>query len=100
MRDSIKKAIGETVQDMIDSGFKTSFTEKELNALDITIPEVQLTTHQIKGIREKIKFESNRFCQIIKRKPIFNKAMGTRKKKANGFHTSSPRSARKISTCS
>jgi len=43
-----EKAIGETVQDMLNSGFKTSFTEKELNSLGVTIPEVQLDTHQIR----------------------------------------------------
>jgi len=30
MRDSIKDAIGDTVQNLINSGIKTSFTEKEL----------------------------------------------------------------------
>ena len=33
----------------------TSFTEKELNALDVKIPEVSLTTAQIKEIRERLK---------------------------------------------
>ncbi|WP_320044968.1 hypothetical protein [uncultured Desulfobacter sp.] len=37
MRDLIKKAIGETVQDMINLGFKSVFTEKELNLLGVTI---------------------------------------------------------------
>ena len=33
MRDSIKTAIGETVQDMLNSGIKTSFTKRELDSL-------------------------------------------------------------------
>ncbi len=43
MKDSIKRAIGDTVQDLINNGITTSFTEKELNALGIEIPEVPLT---------------------------------------------------------
>ncbi len=44
MKNSVKKAIGNTVQELIDSGIKTSFTEKELNALGVKIQKVTLTT--------------------------------------------------------
>ncbi|RWX48653.1 hypothetical protein VT99_10691 [Candidatus Electrothrix marina] len=44
MRYSIKKAIGSTVQGFVDSGAKTSFTQKELNALDVKIPKINLTS--------------------------------------------------------
>ena len=43
MRDSIKQAIGETVQDMLDEGFNTSFTQKELQSLGINIPSIELS---------------------------------------------------------
>jgi|SaaInl8_200m_RNA_FD_contig_21_3197242_length_285_multi_6_in_0_out_0_1 hypothetical protein len=33
MRESIREAIGTTVQDMLDCGFTTSFTKKELDTL-------------------------------------------------------------------
>lgn len=69
MRDSIKKAIGETVQDIINSGFKTSFTEKELNSLGVTIPEVQFTTHQIKEIREILNLSQTVFAKLLNVSP-------------------------------
>jgi putative transcriptional regulator len=69
MRDSIKKAIGETVQDMINSGFKTSFTEKELNSLNVTIPEVRLTTQQIKNIRETLNLSQTVFAKLLNVSP-------------------------------
>ena len=50
MRESIKNAIAETVQDLIDSGIKTSFTEKELNKLGVEIPKVYLKSHQIQAV--------------------------------------------------
>ena len=69
MRDSIKNAIGETVQDMVNSGMKTSFTEKELHSLGIQIPEIQLTTHQIKAIREKMNLSQTVFAGLLNVSP-------------------------------
>jgi putative transcriptional regulator len=43
MRESIKNAIGGTVQDLINSGEKTSFTAKELKLLGIEIPKFSST---------------------------------------------------------
>jgi len=53
MRKSIKKAIGTTIQDMLDSGFQSSFTKKELNSLGVKIPDIVITSTDIKGIRKK-----------------------------------------------
>jgi|SRR6056297_669665 len=69
MRDSIKNAIGETVQDLINSGFKTSFTEKELNSLGVTIPEVHLDTYQIKAIRETLNVSQTVFAKLLNVSP-------------------------------
>ncbi|XCN73021.1 MAG: helix-turn-helix domain-containing protein [Candidatus Electrothrix aestuarii] len=69
MRDSIKKAIGDTVQDLINSGAKTSFTEKELNALNVKVPEVNLTTAQIKEIRERLKLSQAVFARLLNVSP-------------------------------
>lgn len=69
MRDSIKKAIGGTVQDLINSGLKTSFTEKELNSLGITIPEVKFATYQIKEIRESLNLSQTVFAKLLNVSP-------------------------------
>ncbi len=69
MRESIRKAIGETVQDIINSGLKTSFTEKELNSLGVTIPEVQLTNNQIKEIRENLSLSQTVFAKLLNVSP-------------------------------
>ena len=69
MRDSIKKAIGETVQGLVNSGLKTSFTEKELNSLGVTIPEVKLTTYQIKEIRENLNLSQTVFAKLLNVSP-------------------------------
>ncbi len=65
MRDTIKTAIGETVQDMIKSGIVTSFTKKELDSLGIIIPEIQLTANQIKNIRAQMKISQTVFAKLL-----------------------------------
>jgi len=69
MRAEIKKAIGETLQGLIDSGVKTSFTEKELNSLGVIIPEVQITTEQIKYIRARMKVSQTVFAKLLNVSP-------------------------------
>ena len=69
MKNSVKKAIGNTVQELIDSGIKTSFTEKELNALGVKIPEVTLTTYQIKEIRDNLKLSQTVFAKLLNVSP-------------------------------
>lgn len=69
MRESIKKAIGETVQDLMSAGIKTSFTQKELRSLGIKIPEVQMETHQIKAIREQMNLSQAVFAKLLNVSP-------------------------------
>jgi len=65
MRDSIKNAIGETVQDMINSGLKSSFTKKELDSLGVEIPDISLTQDQIKAIRKQMNLSQAVFALIL-----------------------------------
>ncbi|WP_428356346.1 helix-turn-helix domain-containing protein [Methyloprofundus sp.] len=65
MRESIKNAIGETVQDMMDSGIKVSFTKKELDLLGVEIPKVQLTTNQIIAIRKQMNLSQTVFAKVL-----------------------------------
>ncbi len=69
MRDSIKSSIGETIQGLIDSGIKTTFTKKELNSLGVVIPEVHLETPQIRNIREKLRLSQTVFAKLLNVSP-------------------------------
>jgi putative transcriptional regulator len=69
MRASIKKAIGTTVQDMLDSGLKSSFTKKELNSLGVKIPEIVITSVEIKEIREKTNLSQTVFAKLLNVSP-------------------------------
>lgn len=65
MRKSIKEAIGSTVQGLINSGLKTSFTEKELKGLGVKIPEVTMSAKDIQEIREKVKLSQSVFAKVL-----------------------------------
>ena len=65
MRNSIKDAISETVQDMINVGEEVSFTKKELDALGVTIPSVQLTSEQIQAIRKNMNLSQSVFAKLL-----------------------------------
>ena len=84
MRDSIKTAIGETVQDMLNSGIKTSFTKKELDSLGIKIPEIQLTTYQIKAIREQMNLSQTVFARLLNVSPSSIRQWEQGKRKPTG----------------
>jgi putative transcriptional regulator len=84
MRESIRKAIGETVQDLMGAGIKTSFTQKELRSLGIKIPEVQMETHQIKAIREKMNLSQTVFAKLLNVSPSSIRQWEQGKRKPTG----------------
>ena len=65
MRNGIKKAIGETIEDLIASGIKTSFSEKELKELGVKIPQVQMNPQEIHTIRENTKLSQSVFAKLL-----------------------------------
>lgn len=84
MRDSIKKSIGETVQDLMNSGVKTSFTQKELNSLGVEIPEVQLSAIQIQEIRKQINLSQTVFARLLNVSPSSIRQWEQGKRKPTG----------------
>ncbi len=84
MRDSIKNAIGETVQDLVNSGIKVSFTKKELDSLGIKIPEVQFTSGQIKQIRKRMNLSQLVFAKLLNVSPSSIRQWEQGKRKPSG----------------
>jgi len=84
MRDSIKKSISVTVQDLMNSGIKTSFTQKELNSLGVEIPEVQLSAIQIKEIRKQINLSQTVFARLLNVSPSSIRQWEQGKRKPTG----------------
>ena len=84
MRNSIKSAIGETVQDMVNSGIKVSFTKKELDSLGVEIPKVQFTSEQIIAIRKQMSLSQTVFARVLNVSPSSIRQWEQGKRKPSG----------------
>ncbi len=69
MRDSIKESIGNTIQDLLDIGISSSFTNKELNALGVEIATVDVSAEDIREIRSKIHLSQVVFAKLLNVSP-------------------------------
>ncbi len=57
------------VQNMIESGIDSSFTKKDIHTLGIKIPEIAITSAQIKEIRKKRYLSQTVFAQVLNVSP-------------------------------
>jgi putative transcriptional regulator len=69
MRKTIRNAVAESVKDLLDRGFSTSFTDKELKDLGIKIPEVQIEPEKVRRIRQKTRFSQTVFARLLNVSP-------------------------------
>ena len=65
MRESAREAIRNTLEDLIISGARTSFTEKELKELGIEIPDVKISAKEIREIRFKVNLSQSVFAKLL-----------------------------------
>jgi len=84
MRESIKSAIGETVQDMMNTRTKVSFTKKELDLLGVEIPKVQFTSNGIIAIRKQMNLSQTVFAKTLNVSTSSIKQWEQGKRKPNG----------------
>ena len=84
MREAIKDAIGDTVQNLILSGIKTSFSEKELKELGVIIPEVEIDAQDIQEIREKTNLSQSVFARLLNVSPSSVRQWEQGKRKPSG----------------
>ncbi len=84
MRESIKNAIGETIQGFILSGVKTSFSAKELKELGVIIPEVEIDARDIQEIRKSIKLSQTVFAKLLNVSPSSVRQWEQGKRKPSG----------------
>jgi len=62
----MKEAIGSLTQGLLESGLGSPFTEKELNALGVKIPEIKkITPGKIKRIRDKVNLSQTVFARLL-----------------------------------
>ena len=69
MKQNVREAIADTVQGLIDIGAKTSFTQREINALGVGIKPVKLTPTQIRAVRQRRKRSQAVFAKVLNVSP-------------------------------
>jgi len=84
MRDSIKEAVAETIQDMMDSGLSSSFTKKELDSLGVKIPDIRLAQGQVKAIRKRMNLSQTVFAKMLNVTPSSVRQWEQGKRKPTG----------------
>jgi putative transcriptional regulator len=84
MRSTIKKAISESVQDLVNAGFGTSFTERELRELGVKIPAIHIDPDKIKHIRRKARLSQSVFAKLLNVSPSSIRQWEQGKRKPTG----------------
>ena len=65
MRKAIREAIGETVQDMLNSDLPVSFTKRDFDELGIEFTEVTITPEEIQAIRARTRLSQAVFAKLL-----------------------------------
>jgi len=64
MRKELKEALKESIQDLVDSGLQTSFTEKEMKKLGVEFSDESITPNKIKKIRKETSYSQSVFARL------------------------------------
>ena len=65
MTRKMKTALRENVQDLVNAGIKTTFTQKQLKSLGIKIPKTDMNSRNIKKIRKALNLSQPVFAQLL-----------------------------------
>ncbi len=65
MRKAMREAIGETIQDMLNSGLHVSFTKRDFDELGIEFSDVTITPEEIQAIRARTKLSQAVFARLL-----------------------------------
>jgi putative transcriptional regulator len=65
MSSFIKESLRENLQDLVDAGISTKFTNKRLKELGVKLPTIQMTPAKIQQIRKSTKLSQTVFAQLL-----------------------------------
>ncbi len=65
MRKAMREAIGETVQDLLNSDLPVSFTKRDFDELGIEFTDVTITPEEIQAIRARTRLSQAVFAKLL-----------------------------------
>lgn len=65
MTKKMMEALADVVQGTVDSGVRTTFTERQLNELGIKIKKIEFAPKQIQKVRAKTNLSQAVFAKIL-----------------------------------
>lgn len=65
MRKAMREAIGETVQDLLNSDLPVSFTKKDFDELGVKFTDVIITPEEIQAIRARTRLSQAVFAKLL-----------------------------------
>lgn len=65
MRKAMREAIGETVQDLLNSDLPVSFTKKDFDELGVIFTDVIITPEEIQAIRARTRLSQAVFAKLL-----------------------------------
>ncbi len=69
MSKNLDSALKESLQDIVEGGLKTTFTNKRLKELGIKLPVIKMSPKKIQTIRGKTKLSQAVFAQLLNVSP-------------------------------
>jgi putative transcriptional regulator len=84
MRRTIKNAISESVRDLVNAGFGTSFTERDLRGLGVKFPAIHIDPDKIRHIRRRTHVSQSVFAKLLNVSPSSIRQWEQGKRKPTG----------------
>lgn len=69
MKKAMREAIGETVQDLLNSDLPVSFTKKDFDELGYEFEEVSISSEEIRAIRARTRLSQAVFAKLLNVSP-------------------------------
>jgi putative transcriptional regulator len=69
MRKAMREAIGETVQDLLNSDLPVSFTERDFSELGCEFDKITISSEEIKAIRVRTRLSQAVFAKLLNVSP-------------------------------
>ncbi len=65
MNNNLQKALKDNLQDIVDAGLNTTFTQKRLKKIGVKFPVIKMSSSKIKKTRKATNLSQSLFAQLL-----------------------------------